>query len=120
MMVLLNKVCLRYLTERYVILRFIEVNAVTFITESLAKKTLKFIWQDLFSISPCGLAFKILHCTLILVYISYVILPLAGTGCQIHLLFPSFSKYWLILVLLNSSWNKASLSRRDKADKDIA
>lgn len=48
MMVLLNKVCLRYLTERYVILRFIEVNAVTFITESLAKKTLKFIWQDLF------------------------------------------------------------------------
>lgn len=120
MIVLLNKVCLRYLPEWHVILRFTEVNDVIFTTQSIVTKTFKFIWQDLFSIPPCGLAFKILHCTLILVDISYVILPLAETGCQIRLIFPSFSKYWLILVSWQCSWNKAPLSRRDKADKDIS
>lgn len=43
MMVLLNEVWLKYLTESHVVLRFTEVNAVTFTTQSLAEKTFKFI-----------------------------------------------------------------------------
>lgn len=62
-MVLLNEVRLKltqYLTEWHVALRFSKVGAVSFTTQNLAKKIIRFICQELFPIPACGLAFLIL------------------------------------------------------------
>lgn len=63
MTVLLNKIRLelpQYLREWLVALRFTKVNAISFTTQNLAKKIIRFIHQDLFSFPACGLAFLML------------------------------------------------------------